>query len=69
MVKKLGTLLGTVAVAGVALQFSTVNVHADKVTVGSVTSDADIWRHIAKSPAAKKADRKSRLKNLRTAQH
>lgn len=64
MVKKLGTLLGTVAVAGVALQFSTVNVHADKVTVGSVTSDADIWRHIAKSPAAKKADLQIKVKEF-----
>ncbi|QBZ02039.1 MetQ/NlpA family ABC transporter substrate-binding protein [Weissella confusa] len=64
MVKKLGTLLGTVAVAGVALQFSTVNVHADKVTVGSVTSDAYIWRHIAKSPAAKKADLQIKVKEF-----
>lgn len=64
MVKKLGTLLGTVSVAGVALQFSTVNVHADKVTVGSVTSDADIWRHIAKSPAAKKADLQIKVKEF-----
>lgn len=64
MVKKLGTILGTVAVAGVALQFSTVNVHADKVTVGSVTSDADIWRHIAKSPAAKKADLQIKVKEF-----
>lgn len=64
MVKKLGTLLRTVAVAGVALQFSTVNVHADKVTVGSVTSDADIWRHIAKSPAAKKADLQIKVKEF-----
>ncbi|MCS9995862.1 ABC transporter substrate-binding protein [Weissella confusa] len=64
MVKKLGTLLGTVAVSGVALQFSTVNVHADKVTVGSVTSDADIWRHIAKSPAAKKADLQIKVKEF-----
>lgn len=64
MVKKLGTLLGTVAIAGVALQFSTVNVHADKVTVGSVTSDADIWRHIAKSPAAKKADLQIKVKEF-----
>ena len=64
MVKKLGTLFGTVAIAGVALQFSTVNVHADKVTVGSVTSDADIWRHIAKSPAAKKADLQIKVKEF-----
>ncbi|WP_411130175.1 MetQ/NlpA family ABC transporter substrate-binding protein [Weissella confusa] len=56
--------MGTVAVAGVALQFSTVNVHADKVTVGSVTSDADIWRHIAKSPAAKKADLQIKVKEF-----
>lgn len=64
MVKKLGIILGSVAVAGVALQFSTINVHADKVTVGSVTSDADIWRHIAKSPAAKKADLQIKVKEF-----
>jgi D-methionine transport system substrate-binding protein len=64
MTKKLGIILGSVAVAGVALQFSTVNVHADKVTVGSVTSDADIWRHIAKSPAAKKADLQIKVKEF-----
>jgi D-methionine transport system substrate-binding protein len=56
--KKLGTLVGALVVtAGVValIAQSTPAQAATTVKVGSVTSDADIWRHIAKSSAAKKA--------------
>ena len=53
MVKKAVLIGGAVAVALVAVAHP---VHADStksVTVGSVTSDAVIWKHIAQSPQAK----------------
>ncbi|KIU19206.1 MetQ/NlpA family ABC transporter substrate-binding protein [Weissella cibaria] len=62
--------LGLTIVAGLAevslgvLAGTTVAHAAEKVTVGSVTSDADIWRHIAKSPAAKKADLQIKVKEF-----
>jgi D-methionine transport system substrate-binding protein len=56
--KKLGILAGALAITGgVALFANQANTAqaATTVTVGSVTSDADIWRHIAKSSEAKQA--------------
>ena len=41
---------GTVLATTTSIQAATV-----KVTVGSVTGDAEVWRHIADSSAAKKA--------------
>ena len=57
MVKRLGIVIAGVVVTGTLLA-TTTSIQAatvKKVTVGSVTGDAEIWRHIADSSVAKKA--------------
>ncbi|QBO35084.1 ABC transporter substrate-binding protein [Periweissella cryptocerci] len=62
-------IVGVVAaVAIIAGGVTYVKAHDGKsssaITIGSVTSDADIWRHIAQTPQAKKLDLKISVKEF-----
>ncbi|MBJ7682548.1 MetQ/NlpA family ABC transporter substrate-binding protein [Weissella confusa] len=66
MVKRLGIVIAGVVVTGTLLA-TTTSIQAatvKKVTVGSVTGDAEIWRHIADSSAAKKAHVQIKVKEF-----
>ncbi|HEY4399386.1 MAG TPA: MetQ/NlpA family ABC transporter substrate-binding protein [Lactobacillaceae bacterium] len=58
-------LAGIVALAGVAYaSFKPTTTASDVITVGSVTSDAITWKHIASSPEAKVAGLKIKVKTF-----
>ena len=65
---RLTIVAGLAAISLGVLTGTTVAHAAEKLTVGSVTSDANIWRHIAKSSAAKRQICKLKLRNLRMVQ-